>query len=105
MPIDYKKYPKNWKWLSKQVVERGQNCCELCFVKNHSIICRDEIGQWWGEAYYDGYTFKKKTKIVLTVHHINFNLEDSHPLNLIALCQRCHCKLDLHHKIKNRKRR
>ena len=36
------------------------------------------------------------TKIVLTVHHIDSDKQNSEKQNLIALCQRCHCRLDLY---------
>jgi hypothetical protein len=84
MPINYKNYPKNWKWLSKQIRKRAKNCCELCFAENgmpHGLT---------------------GSKVVLTVHHINFDIKDNHELNLIALCQRCHLRLDIREKLKKR---
>jgi len=90
MPINYKDYPNNWKWLSKQIRKRsaeddGIEKCELCLAEN-------------GELH--PYT---NSKVVLTVHHINFDITDSHELNLIALCQRCHLRLDIREKLRKRK--
>lgn len=85
MPIDYKKYPKNWKWLSRQIRQREKNRCYFCQAEN-------------GKPHW-----LTKSKVVLTVHHIDFDIENNHPLNLIALCQRCHLRLDLLKKIKKRK--
>lgn len=84
MPIDYKKYSKNWKWLSKQIRSRGNNRCELCNASN-------------GQPHW-----KTGSKVVLTVHHINFDVNDNSELNLIALCQRCHLRLDIANKLKRR---
>ena len=37
--------------------------------------------------------FKRK---LLVTHHINYNKEDSHPFNLITLCQDCHIRTYKH---------
>lgn len=42
MPIDYKRYPKNWKELRSKVIERARNRCEFCGVHNHEWIYRDK---------------------------------------------------------------
>jgi 5-methylcytosine-specific restriction endonuclease McrA len=84
MPIDYKKYPKNWKEIRTKILQRAENCCELCSAKNYEP-------HW-----------KTKSKVVLTVHHINFDITDNRMCNLLALCQRCHNKLDIGQRIKNR---
>jgi len=77
MPCDYKKYPANWKWLRMSILARAKNRCELCNAKNYQP-------HW-----------KTGSKVVLTIHHINFNVKDNRDYNLIALCQRCHNKLDM----------
>ena len=87
MPIDYKKYPDNWKFLSAQVRARAGQRCELCNVEN-------------GKPHW-----KSAKKVVLTVHHINFDITDNHELNLIALCQRCHLRLDIRQKLLKRSKR
>ena len=85
MPIDYKKYGPNWKILRYKILDRTQDKCELCSVsikEPHPIT---------------------GSKVVLTVHHINFNIQDNRDYNLIALCQRCHLKLDMPNKVDKRK--
>jgi len=77
MPVDYKKYPKDWKQIREKIIERAKNRCELCGAEN-------------GKPHW-----KTGSKVVLTIHHINFNVEDNRDCNLIALCQRCHLRLDL----------
>ena len=85
MPINYKDYPKNWKDIRKLVLQRAGNKCELCGAKNkekHPVT---------------------GSKVVLTIHHINSDKSDNRACNLIALCQRCHLRLDLCKHIDNRK--
>ena len=41
MPIDYTKYPPNWKTeIRPRILERAGNRCEFCKVKNYEIIFR-----------------------------------------------------------------
>jgi 5-methylcytosine-specific restriction endonuclease McrA len=69
-------YPENWVTISKLIRERAGWKCGLCRVRNgdpHPVT---------GSA------------VILTVHHINGDPTDMRKLNLLALCQRCHNKLD-----------
>jgi 5-methylcytosine-specific restriction endonuclease McrA len=118
MPIDYSKYPKNWKTeIRPSVLERAGHRCEQCKVPNYAIVCR---GEWVGKPAYqtdDGKIFcaetgerigsdyvgevwvgKKQTitKIVLTVAHLDHDVENHNVSldRLKALCQRCHLKYD-----------
>ncbi len=84
MPIDYKKYPKDWKEIRARILERANNCCELCPAENYKP-------HW-----------KTGSKVVLTIHHINFDITDNRDVNLLALCQRCHLKLDIGQKLLKR---
>jgi hypothetical protein len=106
MPCDYKQYPENWKWLSKQIIADAGNRCELCYAPNGEFIVRDKDDAYpWqlAENIGDGADYPKLTKVVLTVHHINHDKMNSTKQNLIALCQRCHLRLDLAHHMKNRR--
>jgi len=85
MPINYKKYPSNWKQIRKEILERAGNCCELCGAENNKP-------HW-----------KTKSKVILTIHHIDYDITNNNYVNLIALCQRCHLRLDLPKHIKNKK--
>lgn len=84
MPFDKKKYPKEWSLISKSVIAKVNNKCELCNADNHKP-------HW-----------KTNSKVVLTVHHIDGNKNNNSKYNLIALCQRCHLRLDLERHIENR---
>jgi len=80
MPMNKKDYPVNWKELSAETRKKAGNKCELCGKPNGSLSDRG-------------------TKVVLTVHHIDGNKLNNKPLNRIALCQKCHLRLDLAHHI------
>lgn len=113
MPIDYKKYPSNWKALRLQVLERAKNCCEFCGLENYSIGYRDgdifnEIEKSFAgdviaeDAKYMGF---KVIKIVLTIAHLDHD-ETNHEIKierLAALCQRCHLRYDVKEKVRRRK--
>ena len=86
MPCDYKKYPSNWKMIRTAVLSRAKNRCELCNAENYQL-------HW-----------KTGSKVVLTIHHIDYDIKNSKPYNLLALCQRCHNKLDMPLRIRNRQR-
>lgn len=97
MPIDYKKYSKDWKQVREKVMTRAGQVrdekgkiikearCELCPAINKLL-------HWLTGS-----------KVVITIHHINFNHTDNRMINLLALCQRCHIKLDVVNKVDKRK--
>jgi len=87
MPIDYRDYPTNWANIRKCVLHRAVHRCELCNAENYKP-------HW-----------KTGSKVVLTIHHIDYDKKNNKPYNLLALCQRCHNKLDMPFRIKNRKKR
>lgn len=87
MPIDYSKYPKNWKEIRAKVRERSGGFCELCNAEN-------------GKPHW-----KTGSKVVLTVAHLNQNINDNRPYNTLDLCQRCHNKIDMPWRVDNRKKK
>lgn len=84
MPIDYNDYPFDWKKISKAVIKKAQNRCELCGTENYK-------NHW-----------KTGSKVILTVHHIDSVKYNCSKYNLIALCQRCHLRLDLEKHLEKR---
>lgn len=44
MPCDYSKYPKDWKAIRAEVLERAWHKCEECGVKNYGIYFTDLAG-------------------------------------------------------------
>lgn len=117
MPIkDWSKYPPNWKSeIRPAILERDGHKCKKCQVPNKAIVCR---GEWNGIAVYqndDGQIFdaetghfmtdsyvgdvftnesQRITKIVLTIAHLDNDVNNNNYANLAALCQRCHLHLD-----------
>lgn len=114
MPIDYEKYPADWKAISLRIREREGNRCKWCAAPNHAEIVRSSIdparyimfdmnegvyispnGQWLRLSEIpDEYDITKTIRVVLTVAHLNHDVTDNRDDNLAALCQRCHLRHD-----------
>ena len=123
MPCDYTRYPKDWKAIRAEVLERAGNKCEQCGVLNHDHVWRgtvdslpvyqtadcaihsgidgsmvDESGL---DALMESNPENKLTKIVLTISHTDHDITNNgapgNRPNLKALCQRCHLRHDHHH--------
>jgi hypothetical protein len=102
MPIDYKKYPSNWKTeIVPAVLARANDCCEQCGLKNKELVLSAVIN---GVTYWRSYTEAgifgghrvKTVKVILTVSHIDHD-EHNHEVKLDrlkALCQLCHLRYD-----------
>lgn len=114
MPIDYKKYPPNWKTeIVPRILSRAKNKCEHCFLENRSIVysvrlkVQDDDGRYklkafWFVHKYDAIRAAKfgrdpeKVKVVLTIAHMDHD-EFNHEVKddrLKALCQHCHLNYD-----------
>lgn len=115
MPIDYSKYPPNWRSeIVPRILKRAGNRCEICGLKNRQKIYSVEVylrshtnGRYgsyriWIENYSDVKRMMhhsisiKIVKVVLTVAHLdhdetNHNIKDN---RLRALCQKCHLEYD-----------
>lgn len=108
-PENKKLYPKNWKEIRQQILERANNECEFCGVENHEIGYRNKDGifirtpslSYQEAAKHLGY---KVFKIVLTIAHLDHNPQNNNPENLRALCQKCHLNYDKEHHAESRKK-
>ena len=69
-------YSPDWDRISKLIRDRAGDRCELCQVPN------------------GGTNPRTGSLVVLTVHHINGDPTDNRRMNLIALCQEHHNRLD-----------
>ena len=102
MPIDYSKYPKNWKTeIRPSILKRANNCCEFCGLENGSIThsFKNEFGKTeWKYLSYGEFLFKeaKAVKVVLTVAHLDHDESNKNVKlsRLAALCQLCHLRYD-----------
>lgn len=99
MPVDYSKYPADWKAISARIRDRSGGRCECggdCGL-HHERRCEEQNGQpaKWARG-----------RVVLTVAHLNHDPMDCRDDNLKAMCQRCHLRYDVdHHKANARARR
>ena len=126
MPVNYSRYPPNWKSeIRPRILKRANNCCEKCKVKNYQSVFR---GIYQGKEVYqyaDGSIYSypdcehfttdahalikpvgkdKAIKIILTIAHLdhdetNWNVKDD---RLKALCQKCHLIYDIQEKKKRK---
>ena len=119
MPIDYSKYPPDWKQIVERIRLRSRDHCEFCNIQNKSTIfsvplkIQDGDGRYkqkrfWFTDYWDAYRlhgndhFINTVKVVLTVAHLdhdeeNWEVEDE---RLVHLCQLCHLRYDAKEKYK-----
>lgn len=98
MPIDYKKYPSNWKDVIRPAILIRENyCCKHCGIEHKKVGYRDSIGRFiicdkklleWAMK-----VNKRVFTIILTIAHLDQDITNNDYSNLAALCQRCH----LHH--------
>lgn len=117
-PSERARYPRNWREISARIRERAGNRCECtsecgdthrddvdkpgrCNAPNGALIIRDrhepEIytvhppcgGCIGGEP-----DCMRAIRVVLTVAHLDHTPENCADENLLAMCQRCHLKLD-----------
>lgn len=109
MPIDYSKYPPNWKTeIRPYILKRAKNCCEECGFENGlKVLSYKEDGRtFWvhglfGDLVPDNH---KEVKVVLTVAHLDHD-ESNHEVSydrLKAMCQLCHLRYDSEEKNKRR---
>jgi hypothetical protein len=132
MPVDYKKYHPQWKGqIVPDILKRAGNCCEVCKVENGNIIFRGYIKKgldkkevyqdvdgrvfdtengnllfkdiWADIEPFSGNINQAPIKIVLTIAHLDHDIENNDYNNLKAMCQLHHLRYDAKHKAEKRK--
>lgn len=114
MPIDYKKYPPNWKSeIVPAIRERSGDKCEFCGLSNKQMVwtvpfrIKNNKGRcvqrkiWFsdhGDALREAESpyLITKVRVVLTTAHLDHD-EENHDVSLerlAHLCQLCHLRLD-----------
>lgn len=108
------RYPKDWKAIRDGIVLRSNNACETCRAPNRELIVRGckggrdagtymlphgevfdaETGEYRGLARGSEYDGERIIEVVLTVAHLDHDESNNDPMNLAALCQRCHLRHD-----------
>ncbi len=110
MPINYKNYGPEWPEIRKRILDREGHRCKQCGGSNYEVISRMQVGHVCFGRYK---TYKEARRaaeglnvtnedmeepayivIVLTIAHLNHNVNDNTEQNLAALCQRCHLRHD-----------
>ena len=112
MPVDMKRYPKNWKKIVAKVAKRSGGVCECtgeCGAKHNSLL---------GDNRCDAVNYEPHpitgSKVILTTAHLGIRKRDGSAgdkhdkmdcrmKNLKHMCQRCHLLFDLPDHIKNAK--
>jgi len=86
MSFDRSRYPRDWPAISRRIRERAKWRCEWCGAVHgqpHPVT---------------------RSRVVLTVAHLNHNPRDCRAGNLRALCQRCHLNYDRARHVANARR-
>lgn len=121
MPIDYRKYPPNWrKEIVPRILERDDNRCKRCGLENKSNVtslalwvkedARYKVRRFWLTSETDIarmslYALPNETKqvrVVLTIAHLDHD-EENHDVaddRLAAMCQWCHLNYDASEKMR-----
>lgn len=121
MPIDYSKYPPNWKnEIVPRILERDGNSCKQCGLGNGSEVMslalwvregtRYKVRRFWLSdasdiARMSLYALPNETKpvkVVLTIAHLDHD-EENHDVaddRLAAMCQWCHLNYDASEKMR-----
>ncbi len=81
MPIDYKRYPKNWQEIAIEAKNAADWQCQHC--RRHCLRPGEKRSL----------TRSEWTRFTLSVHHSDCTPENNQPENLIALCTPCHLAL------------
>lgn len=108
MPINYKNYHPDWLTVIRPaILKREQYKCKQCKVKHNAWGYRNTNGLFvecdafqnaWAKR--NGY---KVFRIILTIAHLDHNINNNDYSNLAALCQKCHNNYDKVYRIQNRK--
>mgnify|MGYP000219769528 CR=1 FL=1 len=99
MPVDWSKYPKDWRAIVDQIRERSGDRCE----------CRGECGAPECKkapclAAHKAPHPVTSSRVILTTAHLDHDTRNNDPENLRHLCQRCHLTLDAAQHAQNARR-
>ena len=84
-PENRGRYPKDWPEIRARILKRAGNKCEKCGAEN-----------------YQPHPVTRST-VCLTIAHLDHTPENCEPINLRAMCNRCHLRYDHKHHMKNAK--
>ncbi|NJO88946.1 MAG: hypothetical protein HC831_08305 [Chloroflexia bacterium] len=78
MPINYKDYHPKWKLIRRLILRRAGNRCERCGIPNYT--------RYQSEG--------RLKKVILTIAHLDRDVNNNRFSNLESWCQRCHLNYD-----------
>ncbi len=85
MPCNYADYPADWfTKIRPEILDRDGHRCKFCNVPNYAQH-PDTL-----------------SKVVLTIAHLDQDITNNAYKNLAALCQRCHNRFGMPHRIRHR---
>ena len=121
MPIDYSRYPLDWKTeIVPRILTRADHKCEFCGLENKQEVYSVGIQLLWDGKYkikriwisnesdkiriekFRHWENPKVVKVVLTIAHLDHD-EENHNVSddrLAALCQYCHLNYDAKEKMR-----
>ena len=100
-PENKARYPKDWKAISERIrFKRAESRCECegeCgdshILEAGNIVYGRKPKERCTAMNYQEHPITG-SKVILTVAHLNHEVEDCSDKNLKAMCQRCHNKMD-----------
>lgn len=109
MPMDRRKYPKNWNAIAQTIKHNANWSCQECGrpCRKPGVpwkvfihwLCDHPERRWIKETLEKDR--EKVQRFTLTVAHLNHDTRDNRIENLKALCPRCHLAHDRDHHITN----
>ena len=112
MPINYSKYPDNWKTeIRPRILKRANDKCECCGYYNGMEVISFKFQGKTSWIPYDDFKDKmndivfKIVKVILTIAHLDHD-ETNHQVKddrLMAMCQLCHLRYDSEEKKRRKK--
>lgn len=96
-PDNKKRYPKDWPVISRRIrFVRAAGRCECvgeCGIEHPERRCDER---------HDTPARRFEGRVILTVAHLDHVPENCDPMNLRAMCQRCHLRYDSTHHARSR---
>jgi hypothetical protein len=118
MPMEYDRYPKDWKTIALKIKKDADWICEHCekpcrkvgesvgeFEKRLGDIWRPLLTEKLKDYKETGILQYKPKRFLLTVAHLDQNPSNIDADNLRALCAPCHLRYDVKYRSFNRMRK
>lgn len=108
MPMNRKRYPKNWNAIALEIKEAAAWNCEQCgrpcrrpgesiaelIERVSPDYSQKDLWEWEESEEFGLIEVPKIGRFILTVAHLNHQPEDCRRENLKALCSVCHLRYD-----------